>query len=211
MLGATDGIVSTSAVAVAIAAVATTRDPILLATVAAALAGAASMAASEYVSVASARDAQQADLEEEREQHAERPEREQRELATMFEARGASPETAEAIAAELSERDALAAHAREELGLTDELAARPLQTSATSGVAFLAGSSIPIVAIRLAPLGMMLPSIAAATLVALIGLGIARATIGGAGRRRAVLRIVVGAGLAMTITVIGSGLLGIEL
>jgi vacuolar iron transporter family protein len=211
VLGATDGIVSNSALTVGVAAAATTREPVLLATIAAVLAGAGSIAVSEYVSVSSARDAQQADLDRERREHEQRPHLELVELATMFEERGASPETARAMAEELSQADALAAHAREELGLTEELAARPLEASASSAAAFLAGGSIPIIAILVAPLGVLIPSVAVATAAALVLLGLASAAVGGANRGRAILRIVTGGMLAMAVTAVGSLLLGIEL
>ncbi len=211
VLGANDGIVSTAALAVGIAAAATTRAPVVLTVTAGVIAGASSMAVGEYVSVSSARDAQRADLDRERAEHRRSPQEELAELAALFEARGASPEVARAVAADLTEADALGAHAREELGITEQLQARPTEAAVTSAVAFLTGAAIPLLAVLFAPIGAMVATIAAATLTALVLLGLLSASIAGADRRRAVLRIAIGASLAMGVTLVGSHLLGIEL
>jgi vacuolar iron transporter family protein len=211
VLGANDGIVSTAALAVGIAAAATTRAPVVLTVTAGVIAGASSMAVGEYVSVSSARDAQRADLDRERAEHRRSPQEELAELAALFEARGASPEVARAVAADLTEADALGAHAREELGITEQLQARPTEAAVTSAVAFLTGAAIPLLAVLFAPIGAMVATIAAATLTALVLLGLLSAGIAGADRRRAVLRIAIGASLAMGVTLVGSHLLGIEL
>ena len=211
VLGANDGIVSTAALAVGIAAAATTRAPVVLTVTAGVIAGASSMAVGEYVSVSSARDAQRADLDRERAEHRRSPQEELAELAALFEARGASPEVARAVAADLTEADALGAHAREELGITEQLQARPTEAAVTSAVAFLTGAAIPLLAVLFAPIGAMVATIAAATLTALVLLGLLSASIAGADRRRAVLRIAIGESLAMGVTLVGSHLLGIEL
>lgn len=211
VMGANDGIVSTAALTVGIAAAATSRDPVLLAATAGLIAGASSMGVGEYVAVSAARDAQRADLERERLAHEQAPEEELAELAELFVARGATPATAQVVARELTEADALAAHAREELGITEALAARPWEAALASAVSFVVGGGIPVLAVVFAPIGAMVPTIAAATLLALFVLAITSATVGGAKRRRALLRIVVGASLAMAVTTLGSHLLGIEL
>lgn len=211
VMGANDGIVSTAALTVGVAAAATSRDPVLLAATAGLIAGASSMGVGEYVAVSAARDAQKADLERERLAHEDSPDEELAELAQLFEARGASPETARTVARELTEADALGAHAREELGITEELAARPWEAAFASAASFVVGGGIPVVAVVFAPIGAMVPTIAAGTLLALVVLAVLSATVGGADRRRALLRIVIGASLAMAVTTLGSHLLGIEL
>ena len=211
VMGANDGIVSTAALTVGIAAAATTRDPVVLTAVAGLIAGGSSMAVGEYVSVSSARDAQHADLARERRAHERAPESELEELVGLFEARGVSSATARAVATELTEADALEAHAREELGITEELAARPIEAAATSAASFATGGAVPVLAVLFAPIGAMVPTIAVATLLALVVLGLVSAAAAGADRRRAVIRILVGATLAMIVTLAGSHLLGIEL
>lgn len=208
VLGANDGIVSTAALVVGVAAASTTRDPVVVAAVAGVLAGAASMAVGEYVSVASARDAQEADLHRERRELRTDPEGELAELAGIYEARGVTPATALAVASELMEADALAAHAQDELGITDALAARPFQAGTASAAAFAAGGAIPLTAVLVAPADAIVLAVAAATTVALLLLGILSAAAGRARRGRAIVRILLGGLAAMLVTFGGGELLG---
>ncbi|MEX1178577.1 MAG: VIT1/CCC1 transporter family protein [Nitriliruptor sp.] len=208
VMGANDGIVSTAALIVGVAAASTTRDPIVVAAIAGVIAGAASMAVGEYVSVAAAKDAQDADLRLERRELAEDAEGELRELAAIYEARGVTPVTAMAVARELHAADALAAHAQDELGITEALSARPSEAALASAASFAAGGSVPLVAVLLAPFGSILFAVGAATTVALLVLGILSAVAGGAHRGRAVGRILVGGLLAMLVTFAGGALLG---
>ncbi|WP_211262665.1 VIT1/CCC1 transporter family protein [Nitriliruptor alkaliphilus] len=208
VLGANDGIVSTAALVVGVAAATTTRDPVVIAAIAGLLAGGASMAVGEYVSVAAAKDAQQADVRREAEEHATDPEGELVELARIYEDRGVSPATARAVAAELSAADALGAHARDELGITETLSARPLQAGLASAASFATGGAIPLLAVLLSPTGAIVPAVVTATLLALLLLGVLSATAGGARRGRAVLRILVGGTAAMLVTFGGGALLG---
>lgn len=208
VLGANDGIVSTAALVVGVAAATTTRDPVVVAAVAGVLAGAASMAVGEYVSVASAKDAQESDLRRERRELRTDPEGELAELAGIYEARGVTPATALAVATELMEADALAAHAHDELGITDALSARPLQAAAASAAAFAAGGTIPLVAVLLAPVGAIVLAVAAATTLALLLLGLLSAAAGRARRGRAIVRILLGGLAAMLVTFGGGELLG---
>lgn len=208
VLGANDGIVSTAALVVGVAAASTTRDPVVVAAVAGLLAGAASMAVGEYVSVAAAKDAQEADLRRERHELRTDPDGELAELAGIYEARGVSPATAMAVARELTAVDALGAHAQDELGITEALAARPLQAGLASAAAFAAGGAVPLVAVLLSPVGAVVPVVAAATVVALLVLGVLSASAGGAQPARAVVRILLGGCAAMLVTFGGGALLG---
>jgi vacuolar iron transporter family protein len=208
VMGANDGIVSTAALVVGVAAASTTRDPVIVAAAAGLLAGAASMAVGEYVSVAAARDAQQADLRAEADELATDPEGELAELAGIYRARGVSPETALAVATELTAADALDAHARDELGITDALAARPLQAGLASAIAFAVGGAVPLLAVLFASTGAILPVVVASTTGALLVLGLLSAGAGRAHRGRAVLRILLGGSAAMLVTFGGGALLG---
>jgi vacuolar iron transporter family protein len=208
VMGANDGIVSTAALVVGVAAASSTRDPVVIAAVSGLLAGAASMAVGEYVSVASARDAQQADLVREAEELADDPDGELAELAHIYEARGVSPATALAVATELTAADALAAHAQDELGITDALSARPLEAGLASAGAFSVGGAVPVVAVLFAPAGAVVPVVVAATTIALLLLGALSAAAGKARRGRATARILVGGVAAMLVTFGGGALLG---
>ncbi len=208
VLGANDGIVSTSALVVGVAAATTTRDPVVVAVVAGLLAGASSMAVGEYVSVAAARDAQEADLGRERVELRDDPAGELAELADIYEARGVSAATALAVARELTTADALGAHARDELGITEQLSARPLQAGAASAAAFSVGGAVPLVAVLTAPLSALMPSVIGATVAALLLLAVLSSAAGGARPSRAISRIVTGGALAMTVTLLGGELLG---
>src|SRR6187455_625709 len=150
VLGANDGIVSTASLIVGVAAAAATQSDVLIAGVAGLVAGALSMAAGEYVSVSSQADTEQADLKRERHELATQPEAEEDELTGIYVRRGLEPALARTVARQLAASGALAAHARDELGLTEELAARPLQAALASAATFGIGAAVPILAVLLA-------------------------------------------------------------
>ncbi len=200
VLGANDGIVSTSSLVLGVAASGASSSAILTAGVAGLVAGALSMAAGEFVSVSSQRDSERADLHlEQRELHDD-PEGELGELARIYEKRGVPPELAQQVAVALTERDALAAHARDELGLEQERRARPLQASWASALAFSAGAVLPVLAVAVTPAGARAVVCVAVTLLALAVLGALGARLGGGDQRRATARVVGWGALAMAIT-----------
>ena len=180
VLGANDGIVSTASLAVGVAAAAATRHNVLLAGVAGLVAGALSMAAGEYVSVSSQADTEQADLARERHELATMPAAEEDELADIYEQRGLDADLARAVARQLMAKDALGAHARDELGLTEELAARPLQAALASAATFAIGAGVPVLTILIAPAGALALTVSAVSLACLIALGAVAAYTGGA-------------------------------
>lgn len=200
VLGANDGIVSVSSLIVGIAAANTDPGTVALAGVAGLAAGAMSMAAGEYVSVSSQTDIERADMIRERGALESDPEGEMHELAKIWQDRGLSPATAEQVARELTEHDALGAHMRDELGLTDALAANPLQAALASGLTFSVAAALPVAASFLAPAGAIIPTVLAVTVLALVLLGAIGARAGGAPMGRAVLRVVVWGVFAMAIT-----------
>jgi VIT1/CCC1 family predicted Fe2+/Mn2+ transporter len=206
VLGANDGIVSTASLIVGVAAASTEVRPVLVAGVAGLVAGAMSMAAGEYVSVSSQSDTETADLARERRELAADPSGELQELAEIYEARGVPPDLALEVARALTERDALAAHARDELGITDVLAARPIQAALTSGAAFSIGAIIPLLTVFIAPANSVGISVSAAALLALALLGYLGALTGGAPPLRAVTRVVFWGAIALAATA-GIGLL----
>jgi VIT1/CCC1 family predicted Fe2+/Mn2+ transporter len=180
VLGANDGIVSTASLVVGIAAASSNRQEILLAGVAGWVAGALSMAAGEYVSVSSQADTEQADLALERKELATQPAVEETELADIYVKRGLEPTLARTVAQQLMAHDALAAHARDELGLSEVHAARPLQAAFASAATFSVGAAMPILIVMLAPLASVAVAVAAVSLVCLAGLGALAAGAGGA-------------------------------
>lgn len=200
VLGANDGIVSTASLILGVAAAGTGRQEILLAGLAGLVAGALSMAAGEYVSVSSQADAESADLAREQRELAEDPDHEVQELAGIYVGRGLDRPMAEAVARQLMAHDALGAHARDELGLTDFATARPLQAAVTSALTFAAGAALPLGAVLLAPEGLLLPFVAAASLLALMLLGALGAQAGRAPIAKSVLRITFWGALAMALT-----------
>src|SRR5690349_5508780 len=189
VLGANDGIVSTASLVVGVAAAEATRQEVLVAGVAGLVAGALSMAAGEYVSVSSQADTEQADLARERAELATEPQAEEHELTAIYVRRGLDPDLARTVAQQLMARDALAAHAREELGLTEELAARPLQAAMASAATFAVGAGVPVLMIVLAPAGSLVVVVSAVSLLCLIILGALAATTGGAPVLRGALRV----------------------
>jgi len=159
-----------------------------------------SMAAGEYVTVSSQSDVERADIARETEALAKTPEAEERELASIFEARGLSAQTAAQVAHELSAKDALAAHVREELGLSEVHSANPLQAAAASGLTFTVAAAVPLAAAVLAPAGFVIPVVVVATLLALAALGAVGAHAGGAPKGRATARVLFWGAAAMAIT-----------
>lgn len=200
VLGANDGILSTSSLVLGVAASGASRSAILTAGIAGLMAGAGSMAAGEYVSVSSQRDTEDADLELERAELANDPEGELRELAGIYEGRGLRPELAAEVARGLTEHDALEAHARDELGLPEDRRARPLQAAGASALSFAVGALLPLLAIGAFGSSVRVVACILVTLLALVGLGALGARLGGAPVARAVLRVVFWGATAMAVT-----------
>jgi len=200
VLGANDGIVSVSSLVVGVAAADPNPSSVLIAGFAGLAAGAMSMAAGEYVSVSSQSDIEQADIARERKALIDTPEAEERELASIYESRGLSPATAALVARELTEKDALGAHVRDELGLSEIHAANPLQAAIASGLTFCAAAALPVVAAILAPAGQIIPTVVVTTLVALAGLGALGAHAGAAPKIPATMRVLFWGAAAMAIT-----------
>lgn len=200
VLGANDGILSTAGLVIGVAAADASTAAIATAGIAGAVAGAASMAAGEYVSVSSQRDAERADLALERRELATDPEGELDELTAIQEARGLSPGLARRVAEELTSHGALAAHAREELGIEEHRMARPLQAAWSSALAFALGAALPLIAILAISGAARVPGTVVVTLVALAALGAAGARLGGAPMRPAALRVTVWGAVAMALT-----------
>src|SRR5215831_13784518 len=165
VLGANDGILSTASLVVGVAAAQPVRHDILVAGVAGLVAGALSMAAGEYVSVSSQADTEQADLSKEKTELATQPAAEEQELTDIYIARGLDPALARTVAQQLMAKDALAAHARDELGLTSELAARPIQAAAASAASFAVGAGVPVCTILIAPLNTLSWTIATVSIL----------------------------------------------
>ncbi|MBX3530015.1 MAG: VIT family protein [Rhizobiaceae bacterium] len=200
VLGANDGIVSVSALIVGVAAADPGRGAILVAGAAALTAGAMSMAAGEYVSVSSQSDVERADIIRERAALLDMPEEEEAELASIFESRGLSPATAALVASELTARDALGAHVREELGLSETHAANPLQAAMTSALTFSVAAAVPLAAALLAPPQLIIQIVVAATLACLAILGALGAHAGGAPKWPATIRVLFWGAAAMAVT-----------
>lgn len=209
VLGANDGIVSVASIIVGVASATTDMHAVLAAGIAGLVAGAMSMAAGEFISVSSQSDTETADIARERRELAANPAGERLELAGLFEQRGLSRDLARAVADELTAKDALAAHIREELGITDVVAARPVQAALTSAATFAAGAILPLAAVFVAPEGTLIPLIVLATLIALAILGYVGARVGGAKRGRAILRVVLWGLLAMVVTAGAGWLFGV--
>jgi len=201
VLGANDGIISVSSLLVGVASAPdATHSSVLLAGAAALVGGALSMAAGEYVSVSSQADTEQADLERERRELARSPQQETAELAAIYEGRGVTPAIARQVAEQMMAHDALGAHMRDELGLTEELAARPVQAALSSAAAFTTGAAVPVIVALVAPRAAVSIAVSAAALVMLAVLGAIGARLGGARTGPAVLRITFWGLLAMGVT-----------
>jgi vacuolar iron transporter family protein len=197
VLGANDGLISTASLIVGVAAAGTGRAAVLIAGVAGLVAGAMSMAAGEYVSVSSQSDTEAADLARERSELASDPAGEHAELRDIFQSRGLTPELANEVAEQLMARDALGAHAREELGLSELTTARPLQAALSSAVSFAAGAALPVLVSAFVPAAYLTPTVIGTTLVLLVVLGALAAKVGGASLMRGALRVAFWGALAM--------------
>ena len=209
VLGANDGIVSTASLIIGIAASAASSQYILLAGLAGLVAGAMSMAAGEYVSVSSQADTERADLETEKRALRDSPDAELDELIDIYKLRGLSADLAAQVAAQLTEHDALGAHARDELGISPNLAARPVQAAFSSAISFAIGAALPLIAALLAPHAFITPVVAFVSLLSLILLGIMSARAGGANRLRATMRILFWGSAAMITTGLVGHLIGV--
>jgi VIT1/CCC1 family predicted Fe2+/Mn2+ transporter len=200
VLGANDGVVSTASLVVGVAAAGADRDAILVAGVAGLVAGAMSMAAGEYVSVSSQSDAEKADLARERAELKTDIEFERQELADIYVARGLTPELAREVALQLMAKDALGAHARDELGISEITAARPLQAALASGLAFSSGAILPIVVAFVAPVPTLSLSVSVAALIFLALLGGLGARVGRSAPVASVVRVVFWGAAALALT-----------
>jgi VIT1/CCC1 family predicted Fe2+/Mn2+ transporter len=208
VLGANDGIISISSLAIGVATASVGREQILLATVAGLVAGALSMAAGEYVSVSSQKDTEKADIEREAQELKEMPEVELQILAEIYERRGLKKETAMQVAKELTEKDVLAAHVRDELGINEITQANPIQAALASGASFTAGGIMPVLVTLFAPIDGMEYFLYGFTIIFLVVLGIVSAKTGGSGIWRALTRIVIWGTLAMVLSAVVGYLFG---
>lgn len=208
VLGANDGLISTSSLVVGVAAAQNARDPVLLAALAGLVAGALSMAAGEYVSVSSQSDTERADLERERKELEDDPEFEQAELTAIYVSRGLSNELAAQVSQQLMAHDALGAHARDELGLSDLTRARPIQAALSSAGAFAVGAAPPLLLVLFMPLAGLTTAIMVVTLILLIGLGAFAARLGGAPWLRGSVRVAFWGAVAMGATMLVGKLFG---
>jgi VIT1/CCC1 family predicted Fe2+/Mn2+ transporter len=200
VLGANDGIVSTASLIVGVAAAAATTSAILVSGIAGLVAGAMSMAAGEYVSVSSQSDAERADLAREAAELADQPELEREELTRIYVARGVELTLARQVAGQMMAKDALGAHARDELGITEVSSARPLQAAFTSAATFATGAAMPLGMVLLMPPRLLIAGVTIASLVSLAVLGAIGAQVGGARPVRAALRVTFWGALAMALT-----------
>jgi VIT1/CCC1 family predicted Fe2+/Mn2+ transporter len=200
VLGANDGIVSTASLIVGVAAAAASRGEVVLAGVAALVAGAMSMAAGEYVSVSSQADTEKADLARERAELAGGPELELKELAEIYVGRGVEPALATEVAKQMMAKDALGAHARDELGISEITTARPTQAALTSAATFSTGAALPLLVAFVAPLPVLSISVSVASLAFLALLGVVGARSGGADPWRAAIRVTFWGAFAMAAT-----------
>jgi len=208
VLGANDGLISTSSLVVGVAAAQTARDPVLIAALAGLVSGALSMAAGEYVSVSSQADTEQADLARERGELASKPESEHAELAGIYVSRGLTPELATQVADQLTAHDALGAHARDELGVSEMTRARPIQAALASAAAFAAGATPPLVLVLLVPLSVLSPAVVGTSLLLLVVLGTLAARLGGAPRVRGAIRVTFWGAVAMGCTALVGWIFG---
>lgn len=209
VLGANDGIVSTASLIVGVAAASAATSDVLVAGVAGLVAGAMSMAAGEYVSVSSQSDTEQADLARERAELASQPEFERAELAQIYVARGVSPDLAQQVADQLMAKDALGAHARDELGISEVTTARPIQAALTSAATFATGAALPLAMVLLVPRAALVAGVSIASLAFLAVLGAVGARAGNANMARAALRVTFWGALAMALTAAVGAIFGI--
>ncbi|MCL4248767.1 MAG: VIT family protein [Anaerolineae bacterium] len=208
VLGANDGIVSTASLVVGVAAASAGRSEVLVAGIAGLVAGAMSMAAGEYVSVSSQADTEQADLARERKELATDEAAEVKELTQIYVDRGLEPKLAEEVTRQLMAHDALGAHARDELGITENLAARPVQAALASAASFAVGAALPLLVVLIAPESSLVIIVSAVSLVFLAVLGVLAARAGGAPVLKPTLRVTFWGALAMLATAIVGSLFG---
>ena len=208
VLGANDGIVSTASLVVGVAAASTGRTEVLIAGVAGLVAGAMSMAAGEYVSVSSQEDTEKADLTREREELATQPEFELDELTRIYVQRGLDETLAREVAEQLMAKDALSAHARDELGISEVMTARPVQAALASAATFAVGAALPMLVVLLAPVETLVYTVSLTSLVFLAALGMLAARAGGAPMVKAALRVTFWGALAMLLTALIGKLFG---
>ncbi len=208
VLGANDGLISTSSLVVGVAAAQATRGPVLLAASAGLVAGALSMAAGEYVSVSSQADTEEADLARERRELATAPEAERAELVAIYVARGLTPDLAAQVVDQMSAHDALAAHARDELGMSETTRARPVQAALASAAAFAVGAALPLFLVLLVPVPLLTRVVAGSSLLLLLALGWLAARLGAAPPLRGALRVAFWGAVAMGCTALLGKLFG---
>ena len=208
VLGANDGIVSTAALVVGVAAANSGRSAVLVAGVAGLVAGGMSMAAGEYVSVSSQADTEKADLARERSELSDSPEAELAELQGIYVKRGLDSDLARRVAEQLTAHDVLAAHARDELGIIATQAANPIQAALASAATFSVGAALPLVIAAIVPSRILIPSVATASLLCLGGLGALAASAGGASRWRGAARVTFWSALALALTALVGRLFG---
>lgn len=208
VLGANDGLISTASLVVGVAAAGTGRSAVLIAGVAGLVAGSMSMAAGEYVSVSSQADTENTDLDRERGELASNPKGEHAELADIYVKRGLTPELAKQVADQLMANDALAAHARDELGLSEVTAARPLQAALASAITFALGALLPVLVAALAPEALVTRLVTVSALVLLAILGAIAARVGGASLTRGAIRVAFWGALALAISALVGRLFG---
>lgn len=200
VLGANDGIISTAALLLGVAAANSTRTAILTAGMAGLVAGAVSMALGEYVSVSSQRDSERSDIEKEKWELANQADHELEELTAIYRSKGLPHELAKEVAVQLTEHGTLATHLLDELGISQDELAKPFQAAWSSALSFSVGASIPLVATAVASASLRIAAIIAVTMVALVGLGYIGARAGGAGPARSIARVVIGGAIAMGVT-----------
>lgn len=209
-MGANDGIISISSLAIGVAAASSTRAPIILATVAGLVAGALSMAAGEYVSVSSQTDTEKADIEREKQELKEMPDEELKILAQIYEKRGLRKETAMQVAIELTEKVALGTHIRDELGINEISQANPIQAAIASGAAFTVGGIFPLLTILFAPVKGMEYWLYGSTIIFLIVLGTVAAKTGGSSISKAIFRITIWGTIAMGLSALVGYIFGVR-
>lgn len=210
VLGANDGILSTSSIAIGVAAANVGRDPIVLAALAGLVAGALSMAAGEYVSVSSQCDIETSDLEREKKELEEMPETELKELAKIYRQRGLDEQLSMAVAEQLTAHNALEAHARDELGINDITQAKPLQAAIASAISFITGGMLPLLVSLFAPLPHMVWLQYGFSILFLVLLGIVAAKAGGSSVAKGIMRICFWGTVAMGVTALAGYLFGVQ-
>jgi vacuolar iron transporter family protein len=210
VLGANDGIISISSLAIGVAAASSAREPIILATVAGLVAGALSMAAGEYVSVSSQTDTEHADIEREKIELEVMPEAELNLLAEIYERRGLKKETAMQVAIELTEKDALGTHIRDELGINEISKANPIQAALASGASFTVGGLLPLLVLLFVPTNEMEYWLYGFTIIFLIVLGVIAANVGGSSVKKAILRITIWGTIAMGLSALVGYIFGVN-